>query len=186
METKTCTKCGEEKGMTSYLFLKKRNCYESWCRECRTNKVLAWRAKNRERYRKQDREYKQGLSAKYPLSTRLHDMRRSAVAHAKRLGMLCEIRKSNLRDIYKKQNGKCFYTGLPMKLNSNLSRDLLLMSCDRIDSFRGYVPDNVVLCCWGVNLLKGQNSPTHFYESLKMLFDGAVSIGKIKQGPPVS
>lgn len=113
-------------------------------------------------------------------------MRRSLVAHAKRMTLPFETTNADLLNLYRQQGGKCFYTGLEMKLISETAKDLLLASCDRIDSTKGYVPGNVVLCCWGVNLLKGQHTPEHFFGSLKMLFDGAVSIGKIKQGPPVS
>lgn len=113
-------------------------------------------------------------------------MRRSLVYHAKRLELPFETTNADLLEIYNQQQGKCFYTGIAMKLISETAKDLLLTSCDRIDSAKGYVPGNVVLCCWGVNLLKGQHTPEHFYDSLKLLFEGAVTLGKIKQEPPVS
>jgi len=66
----------------------------------------------------------------------------------------------DLKEIWNKQNGKCFYSGREMKYNFSrkelpkLSTHPEKVSIDRVDSDRGYTKDNIVLCCTLVNLMK--------------------------------
>jgi len=73
---------------------------------------------------------------------------------------------SYLEELYKKQNGKCFYSGLDM----TFERDgKYIMSVDRIDSNKGYVKDNVVLCCSIINSMKNTLSTEEFFLIIKKL-----------------
>jgi hypothetical protein len=72
-----------------------------------------------------------------------------------------EITIGVLIDIWNKQNGKCYYTGIPMELQSSrkiedceTKTNKKVVSVDRIDSNKGYTKDNIVLCCWVVNNIK--------------------------------
>jgi hypothetical protein len=49
-------------------------------------------------------------------------------------------------DLYKKQEGKCAYFGIPMHIHSTGKRYLLNPSLDRIDNTIGYIKSNIVLC----------------------------------------
>ena len=82
-------------------------------------------------------------------------------------------RKTYLRSLYEKQGGRCFYTGVEMKIRGKFKADPLQMSLDRKNSSRGYVAGNVVLCCLGVNLLKGSNPARVMFEALEVLSKGA-------------
>ena len=86
-----------------------------------------------------------------------------------------------LRSIYDQQQGKCYYTGVPMTLRSNghLNRDPMLISMDRKNSNDGYTPTNTVLCCWGINALKGHHDELTLFTALKTLYEGAHSLGKL-------
>jgi hypothetical protein len=53
--------------------------------------------------------------------------------------------------LWEKQRGKCLYTGRPLTQESNRPNTV---SLDRVDSGRGYVRGNVVLCETAVNILK--------------------------------
>jgi len=57
-------------------------------------------------------------------------------------------------DLIAKSNGRCAVTGVQMDMVSpnTVARVPLAPSLDRIDSRRGYVPDNVRLVCMVVNL----------------------------------
>jgi len=66
----------------------------------------------------------------------------------------------DLKDLWDKQDGRCFYSGIKMNLpkNSNGFKGKPLMencSVDRIDSNKPYQRDNIVLCCYGANIGKG-------------------------------
>lgn len=67
-----------------------------------------------------------------------------------------------LQRIYNAQQGKCFYTGLPLSPHGSNPNTV---SIDRMDSTKSYVPDNVVLCIWHVNAMK-QALPIERFEYL--------------------
>lgn len=67
-----------------------------------------------------------------------------------------------------------------MKLSSDFKKDPLLMSVDRIDSNKGYVEGNVVLCCLGMNWLKNIHDEPTTMDCLKKFYEGAKTIGKIE------
>lgn len=71
-----------------------------------------------------------------------------------------------LENLWNTQEGKCFYTDIPMTLKTH---DLKSASIDRVDSAFGYIEGNVVLCCKGINLMK---STASFSET--SLFLGAI------------
>lgn len=56
-----------------------------------------------------------------------------------------------LKNLYKKQNGKCFYSGIKMTFNA---KSKYKISIDRLNSEKGYQKNNIVLCCWVVNDMK--------------------------------
>ena len=70
--------------------------------------------------------------------------------------------KEYLIELYNKQNGKCYYSNEFMHLGNHESVKNLYninfhnISVDRIDSSLGYIKENVVLCCWGINNMKQQ------------------------------
>lgn len=73
-----------------------------------------------------------------------------------------------LMNLYEKQQRKCFYTDLPLKIykkgeNSKIAFDTL--SVDRVDSFKGYTKDNIVLCLNSINMLKAD----HCLDDIKMI-----------------
>lgn len=52
------------------------------------------------------------------------------------------------------QDGRCFYTGKPMKMGLGVGRDPYGVSIDRVDPSKGYLVGNVVLACSRVNSVK--------------------------------
>lgn len=57
-------------------------------------------------------------------------------------------------DLWVKQGGKCYYTGVPMKLKGYATGDKHVATVDRIVPELGYVEGNIVLCCSIVNRIK--------------------------------
>jgi len=179
MEKRICTKCGLEQDITEYLFNAKRNLYETRCRSCNTKKMTEWRNNNRERNRKTDREGKQKLRLKSPFKYRIHNMRGSFSQHAKKMGLPCNVTAKDLIQLYEQQAGKCYYTGLEMKVSGSRETDPLLISCDRIIPANGYIKGNVVLCCWGINAMKSKQTPEEMFRCLQMFYQGAIAKGNI-------
>lgn len=75
-----------------------------------------------------------------------------------------------LKDLYHKQEGKCAITGLPMTFTVG-NNDLNKCSPDRINSTRGYFPDNVHLTVWWVNQMKMDIPLSEFYEKINIIYN---------------
>lgn len=58
------------------------------------------------------------------------------------------IKTEDLKAIWNRQNGKCFYSGISMSTKKNSD---WMCSIERVDSQKGYVHDNVVLVCYEFN-----------------------------------
>ncbi len=102
-------------------------------------------------------------------------VRYNAAKHrAKRKGIAFNITIKELETIFKKQKGKCFYSGLDMTL---IEDDRYVLSIDRVDSSIGYILSNVVLVCSVVNSMKNDLSFTDFSVIIDIIHN---NIPKIK------
>jgi len=62
-------------------------------------------------------------------------------------------------ELWKLQDGKCYYSGLELKQPQyGIRRCLYSASIDRVDTTQGYIKGNVVWCCWGCNAGKADGS----------------------------
>lgn len=94
--------------------------------------------------------------------------------NAIRSGHAWEIDIKDINKIYKAQNGRCYYTELPMKI-ANCDSDYrkivknspYAVSIDRKDSSLGYSLENIVLCCRFVNLAKNNFPEEEFKRALQ-------------------
>ena len=75
---------------------------------------------------------------------------KDAKYRAKKKGIEFNLDFDYLRDLFKEQNAKCFYSGMNFDPNSKRKT----MSLDRVDSNQGYVRGNVVWCLADINVLK--------------------------------
>lgn len=73
---------------------------------------------------------------------------------AKRNGLVVDITKQDLYDLWDNQQGKCALSGIEMTYISNCGRIPTNVSVDRIDSSKGYIKGNVQLVCMAVNQMK--------------------------------
>lgn len=72
------------------------------------------------------------------------------------------VTSAHIIELFDKQKGKCFYSGRALKLKSTCKRDFDLISVDRIDSAKSYIPSNMVLTIWGINLIKNNLDKDYF------------------------
>jgi hypothetical protein len=72
-----------------------------------------------------------------------------------------------LRDLYAKQEGRCYYTELLMDLTPG--RNPWSISLDRIDNSRGYTKDNVVLATRAANLGRSDAEPEEMLAYIQMI-----------------
>ena len=167
METKLCRKCNTEKSTLDFSVYKGK--IHSACKTCVSEITKKWQQKLFESANPED-----------ILNSTFYRIRQSSASNAKSRKIPFELSLQDLRDIYQKQQGKCYYTGTPMTLrfNGHLNRDPLLISIDRLDSTQGYTHTNTVFCCWGINALKGYHPESTLYTTLKLFYENAVTLGK--------
>jgi hypothetical protein len=88
---------------------------------------------------------------------------------AKKRGLEFLITKEYVWELYQKQMGKCFYTNLPIELNTR--NNSMTASLDRIDSNKGYVEGNVVWVHKDINTMKNVFSKEHFLMLCRKVVD---------------
>jgi len=82
----------------------------------------------------------------------------AAKSRAKEKNIEFNITKDFLIELYNKQKGLCYYSGFKMRTSvENRNRnntDSYSISIERLDSLKGYIDTNIVLCCNVINLMK--------------------------------
>lgn len=168
-ETKICSKCNNTKPIEEFVLNKKSGNRLSICCQCNTTRTKQWQKKLSESSDPND-----------VLNHTFYKILQASHSNAKTNNIPFELSVPFMRELYAKQKGKCYYTGTPMTLRSNghLDRDPFLISLDRFDSNNGYTTTNTVLCCWGVNALKGWHPETTLYSTLRTLYENCHALGK--------
>lgn len=69
-----------------------------------------------------------------------------------------------LLDVWERQNGSCYYSGVPLKWHAKHKLDSC--SLERISSHGGYIKDNVVWCSKALNVMKSDATLEEFYQFL--------------------
>lgn len=82
-------------------------------------------------------------------------------AKARGLAWHPEITTAWIHAQFEKQDGKCFYTGIPFAI-VEAKRGIRRPSLDRLDSSKGYEPSNLVLCLCAVNYMKNDYTLEEF------------------------
>jgi plasmid maintenance system antidote protein VapI len=148
-----CSRCGESKDILS--------CYHvgtiNYCKDCRA-------IRNREM--KEANRAKNYSSVEMLLRFRMNNAKTNL--KYRKIPHEFTIDLPYLLTIYENQKGKCYYSGLDMTLNSNDGNSI---SLDRIDSTKGYIMENVVLCRWTINNMKNDMTVGEFYQNCKYVFD---------------
>lgn len=84
-------------------------------------------------------------------------------SRCRKSGMECNIDFKYLINLWKKQNGKCYYSAVELDFGKN---KLNSANLDRIDPSIGYIDGNVAWASKAVNMMKNQFSEEELYEFL--------------------
>lgn len=97
---------------------------------------------------------------------------RSAKGRASSKGVEFDIDELYLKEVYDKQNGMCFYSGIKMEIAvKGYTDNMNTLSVDRIDSDKGYIKGNIVLCCDFVNTMKMKFTTSEFLKMCKVIVE---------------
>lgn len=161
-----CKKCRKELSLDKFRKNNGKNVYtyDSWATKCNT-------CRNTNRTKNRDEKILNG-SLKDFFETIIKDAKyRNNAYNKKNIDNKREfnITSEYLLNIWEKQKGKCYYSGRNLqynKIKEDLPDDKRIhperVSIDRIDSKKGYIEGNVVLCCWTANNIKQDLSIEEF------------------------
>jgi len=135
--TARCSRCGGIRPEVEFLVNRRGKKYEyplSYCFDCRRTRDYLIVNTSQERY--------------------VHRVFMHLRRRAKRDGTKCTVTKDHIWHLFQQQDGKCFYTGVPMRCQVGKGPSNESLSIDKIRSADGYVFGNVVLCTRRANTMK--------------------------------
>lgn len=156
LKTIVCNSCHERKRITEFYYHKSRKHYATRCKICSNIYSTKFQQSG---YRKK--------SLKYIFYQRAYGI----AGRRKYKKIKCMKRKQlelYLRSLWKKQEGKCYYTNHKMKL-FGYHKSNYAMTVDRLNSKKGYVRGNIVLCLSIVNRMKQNLSYKELLQWCKLL-----------------
>ena len=160
METKYCKKCNEFKPITE--FYESQNsllCKHHHKEDGRSRKKqyrLNPNVKEKERLKYQERKIR--MWANFLLS------------HSKTRECENTLKIEDIWEIYDKQKGLCYWFKIPL-LPSLIKKHPQQPSLDRLDNSKGYVKDNVVLCCYAANIGRNETNIEVWSDFLDVMFN---------------
>lgn len=143
---KTCERCG-----STYLSNQRKRRFCS-----NTCSHRAYMDKHRVAYNARMRRFQKNARKKTPWYPLLASARERA--HSKKMPFALTQDWARTR-----WTGRCELTGLPFRV-SKKHRTAFSASVDRIDSRRGYTPENSRFILWGLNLLKANDTDVELRE----------------------
>jgi len=145
---KKCFCCKVEKPYTLFFrHSQTEDGYHSWCKNCCTAGNVKSRAKQNSTI--------EGRANVF--------LRNAKIAAAKRKHPFTLV-LSDIVECWSLQNSVCAYSGRKMTLESGR---LNTVSIERIDSTKGYVPENTILVCQAINRMKSDFEYEDFYALCK-------------------
>lgn len=145
-----------------------------YCKVCSAERAKKWRVDSG-KFREQARMRQGQYNRNNPLISQMASVR----MRAKEKGIECDICTQDLLEIYTKQDGKCYWFGLPLKLDASDYGTPMRVSIDRLDNDRGYTKDNIVLTCQAANLGRNQHSEEVWAAFIKELKDAFIKLNII-------
>jgi hypothetical protein len=158
-QVKKCRVCGEEK--TLDLFYKDRSKkygVGSSCKECAKEISYGYYLKHTEKIKASVSVYRKSYVNKFErnIESRLKNLKTKAKLRSNKE---FNLQESDMLDAWGKQNGLCAYTKLPLVATANQFNTI---SLDRIDSSKGYIPENIQLVCAAINKMKQEYTEEMF------------------------
>lgn len=155
---KKCTICQKEKELTDFYTSQRGK----KCKECVLNITREYK-----RQKRRDSNFRKTESVKQK-ERRIRLWQNTLVHDSKNRGVESLITIDDINELYEKQNGLCYWFKIPL-IPSEKHKHPQQPSLDRLDRNKGYVKDNVVLCCYSANIGRNENNLETWLEFLKVM-----------------
>jgi hypothetical protein len=168
----TCKNCGVEfeKPLTELRRNEKLNRPNFCSRTC----VGKCNIKNLKEYREQNR----GVQKRLPIS--IMSKLKYHFKSVKSRNKPYDITIDDLKEIWDKQDGRCYFTNVPLELMSHSKKKpspIYSASLDRIDSNLGYVKENIRWVSKPINYMKHTMSDDMTWELCNLIKDNLIKKG---------
>jgi hypothetical protein len=154
MKIPNCKSCGDTNQLNFYSQNK------SICKKCASKKSL-------DRYKNLSQEEKIKYKNKVA-NWQVNKIYQYRFLQAKNRAKISKIdftiTADDIKNVYEKQNGLCYYSGIVMQKDRT---GIYTLSVDRKNSKKGYTPDNIVLCTTIVNSMKNKLPIDEFISIVK-------------------
>lgn len=157
---KMCNYCEKEKNKSEFGILKRsHDGLRGTCKECRRRIDMS--IDDSTKIKRKESSYKYYANNPYRV---LVSRSRSSM---KKKGFLeFDIDAEYLEELYIKQDGKCYWSGIDMCNKSVGLGNLDTISIDRLNCDVGYIKENIVLVCKFINLGRGNSDMGYFRDFL--------------------
>lgn len=129
-----CSLCKEVKSLKEFSFVDKKGHRSTYCSTCK-------KQRNKDRVNNCIEKF---------LISKWHQLKQKA----RRTGHEFTLSTKDILEIYKTQNGLCFYSDQVLVCKQGQGRSPNSLSVDRVDNSKGYAIENVVFCTNRINELK--------------------------------
>lgn len=151
--------------------------HHTYCKDCNAENAREFRRRHKEKTG--DADYRgSGKITKYPVEDRpLISAIRSRISSTKqncrKTNKTFDLSEDYLFQLFKKQEGKCALSGVPIQIDGNTN---LRLSLDRIDSDFGYIEGNVQWTIFAANRAKGDLDLDDFITLCGLIVERATTI----------
>lgn len=150
------------------------------CNTCREKKPLTDFHKHRSRLGGVSDECKECTSSRHRMKYAIdgwkgHEKLKDLKRTAKRCNVPFNLTSQDIQNAFDRQKGLCYYSKIPMEKKTNSTYGI---SVDRIIPANGYVPENIALCCYIINVMKLDMSYEVFLNMCKKIVKNQLPIKK--------
>ena len=156
-----CKLCGDDDLLNFYISNKSK------CKKCISLHM-------KKKYTNGDFFNRQEENKKWTLCNFIHYKVQQAKHRSIRKGIEFNITNEIIEDIFKKQDGKCYFTNIELTFSTH---DWNSLSIDRLDNNLGYIKDNIVLVTRFINSSKNAMTVLDFVDSIKKCHLGLIDRG---------
>ena len=157
-KTAICSKCGKEKPISQFQYGRRGTPQEyrfSYCNKCRKKQI----------YENLNSDFEKWFKDKY----------NRCKAHAIKIGVPFTISYEYFKDIYEKQNHKCFYLGCDMDWGVGKKHSKYTISLDKVIPRKGYVEGNIVFCTVKMNTCKSDLTLDEIKKIMPPIYDKLIN-----------